>query len=415
MTKCVACLTWLFLALIAAPLHGQALAQPTSLEPGSQLEISLLTFGPGEVLWERFGHNAIRIRDASARVDIDYNYGIFDFSEDDFTSNFARGRMMYRIAADDTQEDLALYAEEGRWVVEQRLNLTGAQRLALRDFLEWNRRPENALYRYEYFTANCSTRVRDALDKVLGGRIHDQLASPSKGFTFRMHADRLMRPDLLPMLGMDLGLGPFADKRLSSWDESFVPMELMQHLRGVSVPDSNGQPVPLVLSEKRINTPRLPEPPDFPSDLRWPFGIIGVLLGGLLLFLSSRREKPAARYAFVSLALLISLLCTLAGVVLAALWGFTEHVSAWRNENLLQFNPLCLLLIPTWWRARRAQWRITRFGRGVAYAVLVLAALALCVKILPWFVQSNTAWIFLMLPLHAALAKAIANRPKASP
>jgi len=300
-------------------------------------------------------------------------------------------------------------------VVEQRLYLTGAQRLALRDFLEWNLRPENARYRYEYFTANCSTRVRDALDKTLGGRIHDQLASPSKGFTYRMHADRLMRPDLLPMLGMDLGLGPFADKRLSSWDESFVPMEFMQHLRGVTVPDTRGQPRSLVMSERRISAPRLPEPPDFPSDLRWPFGIAGLALGGLLLWLAQRRESVVARTVFVLFSVTISLSCTVAGLTLAALWGLTEHASAWRNENLLLFNPLCLLLLPTWWRARKADWRITRFGRGLAYTVFALAAVALCIKILPWFTQSNLAWIFLMLPLHAALAKAVASRTRLLP
>ena len=47
-------------------------------------------------------------------------------------------------------------------------------RLELQRFLQWNERPENRFYHYDYYRDNCSTRVRDALDRVLGGRIAAQ-------------------------------------------------------------------------------------------------------------------------------------------------------------------------------------------------------------------------------------------------
>ncbi|HOV56525.1 MAG TPA: DUF4105 domain-containing protein [Rhodanobacteraceae bacterium] len=387
---------------LAAPAPAAAQAAP-----GSALSVSLLTFGPGEIYWERFGHNAIRIRDAASGSDVAYNYGIFDFGEDDFLLNFARGRMQYRIAADATAEDLALYAQEGRWIVEQALALTPAQRQALRDYLEWNLRPENARYRYDYFTANCSTRVRDALDRALGGALHAQLVAPSSGFTYRMHADRLMRPDLALMLGIDVGLGPLADRRLSFWDESFVPMLLMQRLREVRVPAADGTPVPLVQHETLLASPRLAEPADFPPDLRWPCGALGLGLAALLLALARRRGRAAARGAFAFMALSTALLCGLGGLVLAALWGLTEHTSAWRNANLLLLDPLCLLLLPAWWRARRADWRPSRTTLRLAQAIALLAAAALCLRVLPWFVQDNRPWIALLLPLHFALLLAL--------
>lgn len=390
------------LGTLAAPAPTAAQA-----EPGSALHVSLLTFGPGEIYWERFGHNAIRIRDESSGSDVAYNYGIFDFGEDDFLLNFARGRMQYRIAADATAEDLALYAQEGRWIVEQTLALAPAQRQALRDYLEWNLRPENARYRYDYFTANCSTRVRDALDRALGGALHAQLVAPSSGFTYRMHTDRLMRPDPALMLGIDVGLGPLADRRLSFWDESFVPMLLMQRLREVRVPAADGTPAPLVQHETLLAPPRLPEPADFPPDLRWPCGALGLGLAALLLALARRRGSAAARGVFAFVALCTALLCGLGGLLLAALWGLTEHTSAWRNANLLLLDPLCLLLLPAWWRARRADWSPGRTTLRLAQAIALLAAVALCLRILPWFVQDNRPWIALLLPLHIALLLAL--------
>ena len=39
-------------------------------EPGSQLTVYLLTMGPGDQVWEKFGHNAIWIHDAAAGTDI---------------------------------------------------------------------------------------------------------------------------------------------------------------------------------------------------------------------------------------------------------------------------------------------------------------------------------------------------------
>jgi hypothetical protein len=407
------------LALLAAHVPAQAQSPappqddaPASM-PGANLDVSLLTFGPGEEIWERFGHNAIQVRDRGDGRAILYNYGIFDFGEKDFFVNFARGLMTYRIAAGDPDEELPVYVAEGRWIVEQKLNLTAPQKARLAAYLAWNARPENARYRYDYFTANCSTRVRDALDLALDGAIKAQTIAPSRGFTYRMDADRLMRPDPLVMLAMDAGLGPFADQRLSYWAESFVPMELMRRLRDVRVADAGGQHVPLVAAETRLAEARLPEPPDFAPDWVWralALGIAGAVLFGLLARL---RAHASARVVLGASASLIALLLGVGGLVLAALWLLTDHVSAWRNENLLLFNPFCLLLVPCWLGAFRRRWRPSPFARRLAFAIAVGAALGFFVKVFLAFAQDNRIWIALLLPWHAAFAWVL-GRPAAA-
>ncbi|MGH7657530.1 MAG: DUF4105 domain-containing protein, partial [Gemmatimonadales bacterium] len=84
----------LLLILLGAAGPVTAHRDPDSL-PGSELTVSLVTYGPGQIVWERFGHNALRIRDRAAGTDISYNYGMFDFAQPNFILNFVQGRMYY--------------------------------------------------------------------------------------------------------------------------------------------------------------------------------------------------------------------------------------------------------------------------------------------------------------------------------
>ena len=51
-------------------------------------EAWLVTFGPGELYFERFGHNAIWLREPAAGLDHTFNFGYFDFEQEDFFLRF---------------------------------------------------------------------------------------------------------------------------------------------------------------------------------------------------------------------------------------------------------------------------------------------------------------------------------------
>ena len=273
--------------LLCASLGVAATATAqTNVEPPSsgsrftirdfQPEISLLTIGPGEIFFERFGHNAIVVRDPARGEALAYNYGIFDFDQQHFLLNFARGRMLYRMAVDVLADDLDMYRAEGRSITEQRLDLDPDQARRLVDFLEWNARPGNAQYRYDYFEANCSTRVRDALDKALGGALQAQSEGRSRGYTWRLDALRLMAPEPMLMLGIDLGLGPFADQRIDFWQESFVPETLAQLASPDPLTHADRSVRPLVSATTTLASGRVEQPPSLPPDLRVPFLLLGL-------------------------------------------------------------------------------------------------------------------------------------------
>ena len=162
----------MIVALLAALLGSQSpvLSQTPapasqSAVPGADLTVYLMTMGSGDKVWERFGHNAIRIVDASSGTDSVYNWGTFDFDQPNFLSRFLTGNTLYWMEGATIAETMAKYQYLNRSVWVQELDLTPAERAAVRDFIAWNARPENLYYRYDYYLDNCSTRVRDMIDR----------------------------------------------------------------------------------------------------------------------------------------------------------------------------------------------------------------------------------------------------------
>jgi hypothetical protein len=369
--------------------------------PGADLEVSLVTYGPGDIYWERFGHDAIEVRDRVSGESVNFNYGVFDFEEKNFLLNFARGRMRYMMDAETSAPEEAWYAEVGRSVTRQRLALDAAQAAALRDDLLWNLRPQNAGYDYDYYVDNCTTRVRDAFDRVLDGAVKTQLQAHAGQFTYRQQTVRLMSAQPWLMLMLDLGLGPYADQPLTAWQESFLPSVLQTQLRQVRIAGPDGASHPLVRDERVVSPNRLVPPPASPPDLRGPLAAAGLLLAALLL--AARLWWPLG---YALLGTLYLLLAGLVGVVLLGLWTLTTHHSAWANANLLLFNPLAWLLLPTLWRSRRG-FAASRFIDGVIVLQLLALLAALALHLLPGTVQQNQPWLLFALPCWLALAWAL--------
>ena len=211
---------------------GRALPQPEpephpgAAPPGSEIRVYLVTMGPGAAVWERFGHNAIWIDDPSVQPDTAYNYGLFDFGQENFLLRFIRGQMWYWMAGFPAEPYIRTYLRDNRSVWLQELNLPPRARLELRDFLRWNELPENRFYHYDYYRDNCSTRIRDAIDRVTGGAIADQTAFRPTGRSYRFHTQRLTANDPLVFTGLLLALGQGVDRPISAWEEMFLPMAL---------------------------------------------------------------------------------------------------------------------------------------------------------------------------------------------
>jgi len=373
--------------------------------PGANLEVSLITYGPGDTYWERFGHDAIELRDTVSGEAYNFNYGVFDFDESGFLLNFARGRMHYLMDAAPTTQDEDWYIQAGRSVTRQRLDLTPEQASALRDFLLWNLRPENARYDYDYYVDNCTTRVRDALNRALGGVLKVQLASRAGAMTYRQQTARLMSAQPWLMLLLDLGLGPYADRPLNAWQESFLPSVLSEQLATAKVAGPQGMH-PLVTEARLVSPNRLDTPPATPPGLRLPLALAGLAVAIVLLM--ARRFWPTG---FALLGTLYLLFAGVAGIGLLVLWLLTTHHAAWANANLLLFNPLALALLPSAWRAQRGVPTL-RLADAVLLLQLVALLAAVLLHLLPGTVQQNQPWLLFAMPVWLSMAWGLrAKRP----
>lgn len=392
----------LFLGVL--PLRSQTQAPEASPVPGEQLTVRLITAGPGTEVWELFGHNAIWIHDQTTGRQTAYDYGRFDFAEPGFLWRFVKGRMWYWMGAADPRGMIAAYVSRDRSVWVQELNLPPAAREELRLLLEHNVQEENRYYRYDYYRDNCSTRIRDALDLVVRGAISAQTADTVPGSTWRSHSDRLLAADPLAYTGTKLGLGSPTDRPISRWDEMYVPMRLQEYIRTVQIEGADGELIPLVRHEEAVYLGSGPPERSEPPGWYLIYLAIGLLWAALMVWCAgvARRGGRLGQAGFGLAAGAWALVAGLGGSVLLFLWIGTDHVMTRANENLLQLNPLALLLLVLVPLALAAdRWR----KPAVVLAGLVAAGslLGAAAKILPGFDQANWQVIALAAPVNAAL------------
>jgi len=363
------------------------------MSAAAQVRIGVATVQPGEVFFERFGHNALVVDTPGQADPIVYNFGQFDPDAPEFVADFIRGRMQYSMAALPLSVDLHYYRQDGRGVSIQWLDLDQTAASALATALAENVRPEHARYRYDYFTANCSTKVRDALDDALGGALRRQLETRSRGNTYRSEAVRLAAPVAWMWLGFDLLLGPAADRPNALWQDAFVPMRLAAALDDISGPEAR----PLVRETIQLLPHHLPPEPPESRRAWWPWLLVGALFA---LGIVSAGQRHPRRIA--ALALPLWALGGLLGGLMLYLWFGTEHIYGWANQNLWLLSPLSLALLPGAWRLARGRAPGRVFG-GLLALVALSAVIALFIYWLSALPQRNAHWISLLLPIHIAL------------
>jgi hypothetical protein len=376
-------------------------ASPTV--PGSELTIYLMTMGVGAEVWERFGHNAIIVEDRSRGTAIAYNYGMFSFRQESFLLRFVQGRMEYWMAGYPAGDELPRYRAQRRSVWRQELNLTPAQRVELRDFLAWNALDDNKFYRYDYYRDNCSTRVRDAIDQVVGGAVQAASRGPGNG-DYRFHTLRLVAANRPLYLGLALIEGQPVDRPITRWDEMFLPVKLRDYLRDVKVPDSSGALVPLVKREETLYESQAYPVPDVPPSWGLAFLAIGAVMGGGFWWGGSNgRSRAPARALLLVGGSFWALLTGVAGTIMAGMWAFTDHAVAARNENVLQCSVAALVLAVVLPFALGDRPWALRTARGFALLVGGFSLLGLLLKALPWFGQLNWQVLALFVPANLGL------------
>ena len=385
---------------------------PAMPAPASELDVTLVTFGLGEEVFERFGHNAIWLHDNTLGTDIAYDWGNFDFDQPRFIQRFLSGDTKYSMEGREAGAMLSYYQQIGRPITLQRLNLTPAQKSSLREFLRWNALEENKYYRYDYFRDNCSTRLRDALDRVLHGALQAATDTVTTVLTYRRESVRLTDGDRPAQIGIDIALGRPADIPLTAWQSFFIPMRLRDGVRDLTLATGEGGAAVRLVSDEQFLPPLrgiqpIPELKTSPR-LAWRLFAVGLVLAALIVGL--RIMAVTRRGAVWGLTLVLiawSLLCGALGTIIILMWTATLHVFWGWNENLFQLSPLSLalvVLVPMSLLSRRQE----RAARTMAFVVAGVACFGMLLSALPGG-QENRAIVALFLPVHLAFAWAVAQ------
>lgn len=354
--RIVAAFAGLFLLLASAVGH-----------PMDSVEVSLLTCSPGTEVWAHYGHTAVRWHDRTpGGQDLVFNYGMFSTAVPHFEIRFILGLTDYRLGEETFEEFRAQYAYEGRGVVEQVLDITPADKEAIAAALRDNLRPENIVYRYNFFYDNCTTRARDLLVGSLYGRVSYPPARQEKS-SFRAMIHEWNNGYPWAQAGEDALLGIAADRATSKAQQQFLP----DHLRAdFAAARYDGRP--LVRETRRVLVPQMaaeanPAPP-LSNLLLSPLACalaLAVVASGVLAWEWRRGGKCWAW----DLALMM-----VAGIVglLLAVMVFSQHPCVRVNLLLLIFNPLPLIFA---WRAvcRIRQGRPDGFWR--VWGVLIVLGL----------------------------------------
>lgn len=390
-----------------AQAHAQARAQSDAFPSGNDFTVTLVTFGQGEEVFERFGHNALWFHDVSTGQDVAYHWGLFSFTEPGFLLRFLTGDTRYWMGGMSARALIEMERNAGRPITLQQLNLSRAQVAALRQYVLVNSTDENKYYRYDYFGDNCSTRLRDALDHAVGGALKRATESVGTSLSYRRESIRLT--DGAVQTGIDIALGRPADAPLTEWQSFFIPMRLRDAARLIRIANAAGDSVPLVAREIPVPPPqgnRRIEPTASPR-LAYKLGSLGLLLAvlviGLRIMMESRRSAAWGLALFGSGW---SLFSGALGLILLLAWMATRHVYWARNENVLLFTPLSLaliMLIP----ASILSSRYVRAARMTGALVAVFSIIALLFALIPGG-QENRAIAAMVVPVHLALAWALA-------
>jgi len=302
-------------------------AQQIKLSPSA--EVSVITCGPGtDELYASFGHSAFRVLDLENKIDRVYNYGTFDFNTPNFYGKFAQGKLLYQLRAYNFGNFLRGYHQENRWVKGQVLDLNSNQVQAVFDFLEENAKPENRSYHYDFFYDNCSTKLYDVLEQVLGEDIVFQSDFDQADYSHRDLIELYMGHQPWADFGIDLALGADIDRKASSKEYMFLPDYVLEAFKSIQVKDDSGSK-PIV---KRTEEILLSYKENESQSGLSPF-ILFSICALLILWITYRDSKKKRRTKLIDTV--IFTVTGIIGIVLLLLWFATDHSATANNFNIL--------------------------------------------------------------------------------
>ncbi len=390
------------------------------IEVADNLVIQIATLGKGDPLYVWFGHAGLVVTDLRNDRKVMYDYGIFSFSTG-FYRSFAMGRMLYEVWATGAEARYRQAIEEDRDIRTITLNLEPSAKLELVKFLNFNIQSGNHQYLYHHYYENCSTRIRDIIDKAVGGQLKSWATSQPSPYTIRQDVARHTSPSPLIAWLIDFLQSGVIDKEATLWERMFLPLVLEEALVNFTYVDSTGNTVALVSDRQVIHTQsaadvRPPIAGAYHSDIGlWAVASLALAIvlattNWMSIHLHASALRRFMRVVHGLLNWVWTFIMGVAGTLLLFMMVATSHDVTYGNENIVFANPLLLVMsfhaLRIIFGSKKSMGAFRKLNGFMAVVTLVLLSLKF---LLPEVLfQDNYRIIITLLPLYIANSRLLA-------
>jgi hypothetical protein len=373
---------------------------------GNYLTVKIAVAGPGDEIYFWWGHIGLVIEDALTGTNMFYDWGVFSFDKENFYMDFALGRPWYSCAATPADYNTAHFIATNRDLTLYTLDLPPEAKTELLLFATHTVLPENRDYRYHHFYDNCATRVRDIIDRAVGGAFKETYGEAPGRFTLRGHVRRHTWFSAFWDWFTSFLMGQGIDRPTTVWEEMFLPSEIALRAMEFRYTDPSGAERKLVSNVEVVNSSiGRPGTAEIPPR-HWYRELIAGLCAAA--FFAVVRWKKARRLSGAAQAAL-GLFFGLAGVLLFFMSFFTSHDYTWHNSTVLFIHPLVLAALPLGLIAafsgkEAARARAEKLLRILWTAVFAGGVVTIVMRLFPAFYQQNQPTQAIVLPFAFVLS-----------
>lgn len=340
----------------------------------SKAEVVLVTVAPGKELHSAFGHTILWVNDPMNGIDRAYSYGTFDFKTENFYLKFLMGTLPYTISVHSMQDEFNYNAQyEKRGMIAQKLQLDSLQKNVIFQALEKNLLPENREYAYKFFYDNCSTRIRDMIERNAPGKYRWNQNPSLEGKSYRDWMNNYLTANSWVTLGMNLALGIPSNVKADASQACYLPDNLASATNLAKGLSAN----PVTLFDGEVAQ-------EAGFDFTGPFVILSVLI--VIVGFASYNK----RFFYAADVTLFSVTGVLAWFIFFLGTATNHEVMAWNPASLMLF-PLNFPLV-FWFAKNPLKWKkylqvisvmclIGLIWSGNQFAPMVLVGLPIFIRL----------------------------------
>jgi hypothetical protein len=323
---------------------------------GAEPHIELVTMGQAPELFHRYGHAALCIvAPDQPELSLCFNYGTTNFESPphEIGWKFLRGTSRFWVSTQTYADMLDLYRYQDRTIWVQRLPFSPEQVSRMIGLLKNDLKEENRSYRYHHFDDNCTTRLRDHIDRVTDGTLQEG-SQRGAGTSFREMGRRGIAEHTGLLATSLFLLGRRLDREITLWEAMFHPDQLR-----VSVHQTLGA-TPVTVYQR--TGPPMPQ--------EGGLGQGWILLLAALVSLPILVTRLLGRFERLGYGVTAALLTGIAGILWFA--AIVTHLTEIRmNEALVLLWPTDFLLAVL--GSRRRVWYARIRMAGLAAAAFLMA------------------------------------------